>query len=202
MDEAIRMRALEPFFSTKGIGKGTGLGLSSAHGLASQLGGALTITSQVGVGTNVEIWIPVSSEPLREEQLDTATSALPFADTVLLVDDDQLVRSSTADMLGSLGYEVIEAVSAEHALQLIDSGSQPGLVLTDHLMSGMTGAELLTVLKLKLPNTLSLLVSGYANVDGIAPDLPRLTKPFTSDELVTSLAGLQSKRSIHDEQIE
>ncbi|WP_200819685.1 PAS domain-containing protein [Methylopila sp. Yamaguchi] len=191
MDEATLARAVEPFFSTKGIGKGTGLGLSMAHGLVAQLGGALTIESQLGVGTNVELWLPVSPN------IVTATEALaaPLASLVerglaLLVDDEEVVRASTADMLEELGYRVQEASSAEAALALVAEGARPDLLVTDHLMPGMTGVDLARVLKERLPDLPVLIVSGYADAEGIAPDLPRLTKPFRSAELAASVMGL------------
>ena len=100
MDEVTIAPAVEPFFSTKGVGKGTGLGLSMVHGLASQLGGALTIQSRLGVGTNVELWLPESLAAPNPTMQDPSRAQLRDAcGTVLLVDDEELVRMSTADML-------------------------------------------------------------------------------------------------------
>ena len=194
MDEAVLARAVEPFYSTKGVGKGTGLGLSMVHGLASQLGGALTIQSRLGVGTNVELWLPVSSEPLPDEELSTLRHAnVSGAGTVLLVDDEELGRASTADMLIELGYAVVEAGSAEEALRLIRDGTVPNLLVTDHLMPGMKGTDLARIVRSERPGVHVLLVSGYADADGVAPDLPRLIKPFRNDELAASLAKLDSE---------
>ena len=191
MDEATRARAVEPFFSTKGIGKGTGLGLSMVHGLVAQLGGGLTIVSAPGQGTAVELWLPVSLGPL-EDRGETRLAAAPIASRgcVLLVDDEELVRLSTAAMLADLGYEVIEATSAEQALQLIADGAAPDLIVTDHLMPGMSGAELARRVRVDRPGLPMLIVSGYAEAEGIAADLPRLTKPFRNAELALSIAGL------------
>ncbi|WP_243434981.1 ATP-binding protein, partial [Pseudomonas sp. 100_A] len=92
MDDTVRARAIEPFFSTKGIGKGTGLGLSMAHGLALQLGGALTIQSRLGLGTNVEIWLPSTDEPVQaESQNQLSVPSGRALGTALLVDDEPLV---------------------------------------------------------------------------------------------------------------
>ena len=191
MDEATRARAVEPFFSTKGIGKGTGLGLSMVHGLVAQLGGGLTIVSAPGQGTEVELWLPVSFSPLEDEG-DTRPAAAPVASRgcVLLVDDEELVRMSTADMLADLGYDVVEANSAEQALQLIADGAAPDLIVTDHLMPGMSGADLARRVRVERPDLPILIVSGYAETEGISPDLPRLTKPFRNAELALSIAGL------------
>ncbi|MCW8086651.1 PAS domain-containing protein [Sabulicella glaciei] len=191
MDEATAARAVEPFFSTKGIGKGTGLGLSMAHGLASQLGGALRIHSRPGLGTNIELWLPQSA--VAPEAAEAEPEAVPDAGScgrALLVDDEELVRLSTADMLSDLGYEVIEAASAEEAIHLVNNGEAFDLLVTDHLMPGMTGTGLAHAVRSARPEVLVLLVSGYAENEGIAPDLPRLTKPFRKDELSASLAQL------------
>ena len=195
MDDAVLARAIEPFFSTKGIGKGTGLGLSMVHGLASQLGGALTIESREGVGTNVQFWLPVSPGK-AEASPRAAQPASPRADRgiALLVDDEELVRMSTADMLTDLGYAVIEAGSAEEAVEYLAKGPAPDIVVTDHMMPGMTGVELARHLASVRPGLPILLVSGYADVDGVDNMLPRLTKPFRKDELAAALASLAGSR--------
>jgi CheY-like chemotaxis protein/two-component sensor histidine kinase len=191
MDEATMVRAVEPFFSTKGIGKGTGLGLSMAHGLASQLGGALTIQSRPGLGTNIELWLPQSaSAPERPEAAPSVPQAPAGRGTALLVDDEDLVRMSTAAMLGDLGFAVLEASSAEDALRLVNRGERFDLLVTDHLMPGMTGTELARAIRAALPAMPVLIVSGYAEREGVEPDLPRLAKPFRKDELAASLVPL------------
>ncbi len=192
MDEATLARAIEPFFSTKGIGKGTGLGLSSVHGLVSQLGGALTIKSRQGVGTNVELWMPISGETIDSP---TAVSHRPDSHAAhhgvaLLVDDEELVRMSTADMLADLGYKVLEADSAEKAVRVLASGAPVDIVVTDHLMPGMTGTELARHVQKARPEVPVLLVSGYAELEGIDADRPRLTKPFRKDELAATLLSM------------
>jgi CheY-like chemotaxis protein len=191
MDEATLRRAVEPFFSTKGIGRGTGLGLSMVHGLASQLGGALVLRSRPGLGTNVELWLPQSTSV--PEASDTPVEAVHHSDargTALLVDDEELVRMSTADMLSDLGFRVIEASSAEEAMRLVNAGEHFDLLVTDHLMPGMNGTDLAVAVRATKPGLPVLLVSGYAEIEGLAADLPRLTKPFRKDELATSLAQL------------
>jgi signal transduction histidine kinase/CheY-like chemotaxis protein len=189
MDEATLARAVEPFFSTKGIGKGTGLGLSMAHGLAAQLGGAMTIQSRQGVGTNIELWLPVSSIRTATPQSVEAPSRSGRADgTVLLVDDEEVVRMSTADMLENIGFDVRQASSAEAALTMVEAGLVPDLLVTDHLMPGMTGVDLARALREQFAALPVLIVSGYAEAEGIAPDLPRLTKPFRSAELEACIA--------------
>ncbi|MBB5713149.1 hybrid sensor histidine kinase/response regulator [Sphingomonas xinjiangensis] len=191
MDHETLARAVEPFFSTKGIGRGTGLGLSMVHGLAAQLGGGLTIDSAPGRGTKIELWLPCSAAVVGEDEI-AAPARVTHANrgTALLVDDEELVRMSTADMLIDLGFEVVEADSAEEALHLIKGGIDPDLLVTDHLMPGMNGADLAREARALKPALPVLVVSGYAEVEGIAPEWPRLTKPFRSAELATSVAAL------------
>lgn len=122
MDDATLARAIEPFFSTKGIGKGTGLGLSMVHGLALQLDGGLAIASRLGEGTVVDLWFPISSVVAGDQAGSAVVSGRPALGKVLLVDDEDLVRMSTADMLMDLGYVVVEATSGEEALRLTDDG--------------------------------------------------------------------------------
>ncbi|WP_439532231.1 PAS domain-containing protein [Polymorphobacter sp.] len=191
MDKATLQRAIEPFFSTKGVGQGTGLGLSMAHGLMAQLGGALTVESEPGQGTSVGLWLPVSAGAADGGESPVETTPIPSArGTVLLVDDEGLVRMFTADMLADLGYEVVEAASAEEALQLIREGLEPSVLVTDHLMPGMNGGQLARTLRSQKPTLPVLVVSGYAEEAGIDPDVARLTKPFRNAELAKSLSDL------------
>jgi len=192
MDEETVRRAVEPFFSTKGIGKGTGLGLSMVHGLASQLGGALVIKSQPGLGSNMELWLPISDPP--EEPLAASPPSSPGQETcgsVLLVDDEILVRMSTADMLEEMGYTVTEAASAEEALKLFHAGFRPDFLVTDHLMSGMNGTDLAHEIKALHPAVKILIISGYAESDGILADFPHLTKPFRNSDLADRISQLE-----------
>ena len=192
MDEATAARAVEPFFSTKGFGKGTGLGLSMVHGLASQLGGVLAINSKLGLGTNIELWLPQTEDKIEPSAATPEGEPMRGRGDALLVDDEEAVRLSTAEMLAELGYTVVEAASAEEALRLIANGAKVRLVITDHLMPGMTGTDLARAVRERHPDIAVLILSGYADVEGVAPELPRLTKPFRKDQLAASLAGLFS----------
>jgi CheY-like chemotaxis protein len=162
------------------------------HGLAGQLGGALTIQSKLQVGTSIELWLPISAEAALGH--DAAPPQLKPSATglVLLVDDEDVVRASTADMLIELGYDVAEAGSAEEAIGLINAGSRPDVVITDHLMPGMTGTDLAHKLRDIGIAAPVLIISGYADDDGIAPELPRLTKPFRQSEVAASLTHLRA----------
>lgn len=191
MDRATRERAVEPFFSTKGVGKGTGLGLSMVHGLAAQLGGGMRIVSAPDEGTTIELWLPASTRSSRAgDHAAVASPARRGRGTVLLVDDEDLVRMSTAEMLIDLGFEVLEAGSAEEALKLVRAVPTLDLLVTDHLMPGMSGTELVHEARTLKPALPVLVVSGYAEVESIAPDLPRLSKPFRNSELAAVLSTL------------
>ncbi len=191
MDEATMARAIEPFFSTKGIGKGTGLGLSMVDGLARQLGGTLTLKSKIGSGTQIELWLPISVADVEIATPSTQKSETRREDgIVLLIDDEALVRMATADMLDELGYTVVEASSAEAALRQLRSGLRPDIVVTDHVMPGMTGADLVRLLATEFPGMPALIVSGYSGAEGLLGDVALLKKPFHREELSARLTAL------------
>ena len=193
MDEDTLARAIEPFFSTKGVGKGTGLGLSMVHGLAAQLGGSLSIESEVGRGTKIDLWLPVSLERIeRSDDRDLQIVTAKSRGRVMLVDDEFLIRMSTADMLADLGFDVIEAGTAEEALKWFAEGKPLDVIITDHLMPGMSGAELVTHVRAVKPDLPILIVSGYAELEGVAANIPRLTKPFRQSELEAKLREIIS----------
>ena len=191
MDQRTAEKAIEPFFTTKGVGQGTGLGLSMVHGLAAQLGGGLTIDSTVGQGTTVSLWLPTSESAATRDiaGLDVDPVKLDHG-TALVVDDEDLVRASTVHMLRELGYDVLEASSAEHALAIMKTDPDIDILVTDHLMPGTTGTDLIEQARALKPEIRALLISGYAENAGISPGLPRLTKPFRQVDLARSLATL------------
>jgi PAS domain S-box-containing protein len=193
MDEETLRRCVEPFFSTKGVGQGTGLGLSMVHGLASQLGGALEIDSAPGCGARIRLWLPVSEAAAHGlAKPPSAPEARGARGRVLVVDDEDLVRASTAVMLAELGYDIVEAASAEEALGLLDGPAGFDLLVTDHMMPGMSGVDLARAVRASRPQTRVLITSGYAEVDGLAPDVPRLAKPFRQADLAATLARLDA----------
>jgi CheY-like chemotaxis protein len=193
MDEATRARAIEPFFSTKEVGQGTGLGLSMAHGLASQLGGALTIDSQPGNGAQIAIWLPQCAEPRPSSVASQkAEAGQTHEGIVLLVDDEAHIRDIATDMLTEMGFRVHAAVSPHAALAAIDAGLEPDILITDHLMLGMTGVELAYAVQARRPSARSLIISGFAEVDDLDAALPRLAKPFVQSDLAAALQNLRA----------
>jgi signal transduction histidine kinase/CheY-like chemotaxis protein/PAS domain-containing protein len=194
MDEHTLKRATEPFFTTKGVGKGTGLGLSMAHGLAEQLGGALVLRSTPDKGTTAEIWLPAmaptaathASEPAAPKAKPRCPATRRL--TVMMVDDDDLVRATTVEMLEDLGYDVVAARSGAEALaylgdQLVD------VVVTDHAMPHMTGAQLAMQLRERWPALPVIMATGYADLPaGVQLDRPRLAKPYSQATLADAIA--------------
>jgi CheY-like chemotaxis protein len=190
MSKDVVEKAIEPFFSTKGIGKGTGLGLSMVHGLATQLGGGLVIQSQPGQGTTVQLWLPLSDQPLAAAPVNAAKPSAPDhgAGRALVVDDEDLVRASAADMLAELGFDVVEASSAEEALEYLTNAPHLDLLVTDHLMPGMSGTDLVYEVRKRWPMIRTVIISGYAEAEGIGPDQLRLNKPFRQNDLAEVLS--------------
>jgi CheY-like chemotaxis protein len=195
MDAETLAKAVEPFFSTKAVGKGTGLGLSMVFGLAQQSGGALRLESAPSQGTTVMLWLPIAQEAAlvtSEATSDSVTHSSAPA-KILFVDDDLLIASSTVALLEDLGHEVTEVHSAEAALRLLDEGLPADLLITDHAMPGMTGAELAREVRQQRPELPILLATGFAELKGTeATDVSRLAKPYTQAQLANEIARLLS----------
>ncbi len=190
MDEETARRAIEPFYTTKGIGKGTGLGLSMVHGLTAQLGGGMAIDTAPGEGTRISLWLPLADRAVEAPKTTPDAGWQPPAApaTVLLVDDEDLVRFATADMLREAGYAVVEAASAELALGLVRGGLSPDVLVTDQLMPGMRGSALATELRGNVPGLRVLLATGYSDLPETS--FPRIAKPFGGAELVRRVRAL------------
>lgn len=187
MDAETLARATEPFFTTKGVGKGTGLGLPMVHGVAQQSGGRLILKSEKGQGTKAELWLP-RSMPAGTTGAPPAAEKLPLAKIgpllVLLVDDDNLVLRSASAMLEDLGHRVLEAASGTEALALMDKHPDIDLAITDHVMPGMSGADLAGILHGRLPNLPIIIATGYAELPAEkAAGLFKLAKPFSQGEV-------------------
>jgi CheY-like chemotaxis protein len=191
MSPEILKRAIEPFFSTKQVGKGTGLGLSMVHGLAVQLGGTLQLTSTVGKGTCATLVLPVATVAPEAESPAPPTEKTKRKAVILFVDDDPLIAMSTTEMLEDLGHRVIGANSGQHALDILKSEQPLDLMVTDHMMPGMTGLELAAASREVRPSLPVLLATGYAELpEGTQLNLPRLAKPYHQDQLRDQLDQL------------
>jgi signal transduction histidine kinase len=196
MDEMTLRRAAEPFFTTKGVGKGTGLGLPMVYGLAAQSGGSARISSQLGVGTTVELSLPVADvQPVAEPQrIASPSENAGFSYRILLVDDDPEVTAATVAMLEELGHRVRVATSGAAALVIIEEKAKLDLVITDHAMAGMTGMELAERIGRIHPDLPIILATGYAEVPiGDNLDLARLDKPYRLDRLAAAIAAVMAQ---------
>jgi PAS domain S-box-containing protein len=183
-------RIFEPFFTTKPAGSGTGLGLATAYGIVKQSGGALTVASVLGAGSTFTVYLPRTTEPLRAE-VESGGPAPGGGESILLVEDEEIVRRLTRDLLRSFGYVVTEVGSAEEALALDESFD---LVVSDVVMPGMNGVELAQHLTATRPGVRILLVSGHSTDDIRALDGNRrwryLPKPFTPHDLAWTVRSL------------
>ena len=192
MDETTRLRAIEPFYTTKGPGKGTGLGLSMVHGVVTQSGGRLVLKSAKGKGTTVELWFPL--EKMGSEAACAPVGAqtpservLPLL--VLAVDDDSLVLLNMVAMLEDLGHTVFSATSGRQALEILRRGAAVDLMVTDQAMPEMTGAMLVEAARNERPNLRVILASGYDELPrGTGVDIVKLAKPFSQDDLERAVA--------------
>jgi signal transduction histidine kinase/CheY-like chemotaxis protein len=193
MDPDTLLKATEPFFTTKEVGKGTGLGLSMIHGLALQLDGALRLQSTAGHGTRAELWLPVTSHvpspPKPAAPALPEDSAATMRATILLVDDDALISTSTAYLLEDLGHEVIEANSGADALDVLKKGRKVDVLITDYAMPRMTGTQLASAARELRPNLPVIIATGYADLPpGNSVALPRLRKPYRQEQLLSEIA--------------
>ncbi|MFW8609138.1 PAS domain S-box protein [Rhizobium beringeri] len=196
MDAKTAEQAITPFFTTKGVGKGTGLGLSMVQGLASQSGGRLILKSSLGQGTTAELWFPV----VIADQVTAAAAELPQREEnaprrlrIVAVDDDGLVLMNTTLMLEDLGHTVFEAMAGSEALDILRK-QQVDLVICDHAMPRMTGAQLAQAIRDEWPDMPIILATGYAEIPegaGIV-DLPRLGKPFSQAQLAEAISRFAS----------
>ncbi|HZW14800.1 MAG TPA: PAS domain S-box protein [Brevundimonas sp.] len=193
MDGATLARAMEPFFTTKGVGKGTGLGLSMVHGLAAQSGGELSMTSRPGVGTQVELWLPVvtaGTPGVAVAEGDDLPVGAERRLLILAVDDDSLVLTNTAAMLEDLGHEVIVASSGKEGLEALRSRPDIDLVISDEVMPNMTGSQFAEAVRRNHPDLPVIITSGYAELppEAAGAGLPRLAKPFGQGDLAACVS--------------
>ncbi|MGN6589684.1 MAG: ATP-binding protein [Sphingomicrobium sp.] len=192
MSPEILNRAVEPFFSTKEIGRGTGLGLSMVHGLAAQLGGGFAISSKLGKGTRVELYLPVAANDAAEVTSPAVarSGAIGRELSVLLVDDEDLVRFATSEMLRELGHRVTAVGSGPEALEQLAKGLKADAVVTDYKMPRMDGAELGRRIHESHPALPVLIITGYTGISDEQLNAPRLSKPFGQAEIAAALANL------------
>jgi CheY-like chemotaxis protein len=198
MPPAVLARAFEPFFTTKGVGKGTGLGLSMIYGFAKQTGGHLKIYSEVGHGTTVRLYLPRqgAGQAVAAVPKPVPSADLRGGESILVVEDDPLVRNLVAKQLRELGYRVVEAADGPKAREILDSEQPIDLMLTDVVMpGGLTGRQLAEVAQRQRPSLKTLYTSGYTE-DSIAHQgrldsgVHFLSKPFRRQDLALKVRAV------------
>jgi two-component system, cell cycle sensor histidine kinase and response regulator CckA len=202
MDTNTQARIFEPFFTTKELGKGTGLGLSTVYGIVKQCGGSIGVYSEAGHGTSFKLYFPRARQSQEEARPNSeSASALRGTETILLVEDDEMVRALARQVLERYGYEVLEAPSGSAALTAAEQhAGKIDLVIADVVMPEVSGRHLVDrVLQLR-PNVSVVFISGYTDAaivhqGVVGPDTPFLQKPFTAEALARKVREVLDRRS-------
>ena len=198
MDAATVAQAFEPFFTTKPVGQGTGLGLSQIYGFVKQSGGHVKIYSEPGQGTTVKLYLPrLAAEAADGSEADQ--ELLPEAgneETVLVLEDDDDVRSYSTEILRELGYRVLEAHDGTSALRILDQQPRVNLLFTDVVLpGGMTGAQVAAQARTVRPSLKVLFTTGYArnaiiHHGRLDKGVHLITKPFSFNDLATKVRDI------------
>jgi len=203
MDAQTLSRIFDPFFTTKAVGKGTGLGLSTVYGIVRQSGGHIWVYSEPGRGTTFKIYLPSAEHKIREIPQPAAEEPppKPKGATVLLVEDDEMMRQLTRKVIEDHGYHVLEASDGVSALQAVaDHQDRIDLLLTDVVMRGMGGPELVTKMRTSHPSLKVVFMSGYtgeliANHSKLSAGITLLEKPFSRTALLKTLHTALGERN-------
>jgi CheY-like chemotaxis protein len=194
-------RVFEPFFTTKEFGKGTGLGLSMVYGFVKQSGGHVKIYSEIGHGTTIKLYLPRSFAPAELPDA-VAPPAVPDGNqTILVVEDDALMRKFVVGQIEDLGYKVISAANGTEALALVDRGAEVDLLFTDFIMPGPSGRQLAQEITRRKPSLRVLYTSGYAqnavvHRGQLDPGAALLNKPYRKADLAKGIRDALRNNSI------
>jgi PAS domain S-box-containing protein len=200
MDEATRARMFEPFFTTKQQKGGTGLGLATVFGIVQQSGGFMRVESERGRGTTFEVYVPrTDRSPDRASSPPLATAGSRGGETILLVEDDELVRKQVLQLLLREGYQVLSAANAGEAMLISEQQPQLDLLLTDVVMPIINGRQLAERLRVQYPTLPVMYMSGYHDDDVLrgmlgSPDVVYLQKPVRRELLLIQLRELLDRR--------
>ncbi len=197
MSPQVLSRIFEPFYTTKEVGRGTGLGLSTVYGIVKQNGWGVEVESSQGDGTTFRVWIPSIASHSRSERAGPPArpTLQPGGGSILLVEDDALLRENATEVLEEAGFQVRSAPSPEAALQQIHELGEVELLVSDVVMPGMTGLELARRLRGTHPHLRVLLISGYPEAalerrDAFPAEFPVLPKPFSNEVLIGRIREL------------
>jgi signal transduction histidine kinase len=198
MDADVAAKAFDPFYTTKGVGKGTGLGLSQVYGFVRQSGGNVKIYSEVGVGTSVKIYLPrYAGDPVQDGSADAGTVITEghAGEVIMVVEDDDRVRSMSVEALKELGYTVVQVGSPAEAIRMIEAGQRLDLLFTDVVMPEMSGRLLADRLLALKPDLKVLFTTGYTRNaivhNGVLDSGTQLLpKPFSLDDLAAKVRSM------------
>jgi CheY-like chemotaxis protein len=199
MSAEVAARAFDPFFTTKPIGEGTGLGLSMIYGFAKQSGGQVRIETEEGRGTTVRLYLPRHAGQGEEEEPGAAPAATPCAglgETVLVVDDEPVIRMLVVEVLQDLGYAALEAADGPTALQILKTAERLDLLVTDvGLPGGLNGRQLADAVRADRPGLKVLFITGFAETAALGsgrlePGMQVMTKPFALDALALRIRSM------------
>ena len=201
MTPDVMAQVFEPFFTTKPVGQGTGLGLSQAHGFIKQSGGHIRLSSKVGHGTTVRLYLPRSMEeaPSDTPAAERSTASIRRNATILVVEDEPGVREFAVDALTELGFDVLASDGANEALRLLNGHPEVRVLLTDMMMPGVTGQVLAVEAQRRRNDLIVVFMTGYTP-DAIAhdgvldPGVRLITKPFTVAQLGAELDSALASR--------
>jgi CheY-like chemotaxis protein len=199
MGPEVLSHIFEPFFTTKPLGKGTGLGLSQVYGFVKQSGGEIQVTSAVGQGTSIRVFLPIIAAQVESSEAEPARAGTAQPLSILLAEDDSSVAAVTEAMLVDLGHKVHRVASADEALQILWSDAELDVLFSDVVMpGGMTGVDLAKQAATLRPRLRILLTSGFAG-ESLDESLmrgawPFLRKPYLARELEEALASLGPQR--------
>jgi len=194
MPQSVINRAFDPFFTTKPIGQGTGLGLSMIYGFSKQSHGHVSISSEVGKGTTVELYLPrFKGMQVQDEQPYISNQTLAKdGETVLIVEDDPAVRALVSEVLNELGYKFVEAADGTEAVPILESGQRIDLLISDVGLPGMNGRQLAEIARQFRPGLKVLFITGYAEHAAVRAGfldegMQMITKPFAFDHLTAKV---------------
>jgi CheY-like chemotaxis protein len=205
MSPAVASRVFEPFFTTKERGKGSGLGLSMVYNFAKRSNGTTILRSTFGKGTTVSLLLPDAGSHIEAESRDERVDGLPGgSETILLVEDEPLVRKLAKRSLLGLGYNVLEAENAAEAVKVVEGGAAVDLLVSDIIMPGpMKGPELARWILQRCPRSKVLLTTGFSEAETGGPfvdkgDFHLLRKPYTKKELAAAVRAVLDAEAIQN----
>ncbi len=197
IEKEIQDKVFEPFFTTKGLGRGTGLGLATVHGIVNQHGGHIRVYSDLGKGTTFRIYFPAADHRDTSNEASTESDTIPRGkETLLVIEDDEQVRTMTVDLLASIGYKVLSAENGQETIQIIrDRGDAIDLILSDVILPDTNGKTLYDEISTIVPDKKVIFMSGYttdviSHFNYLDADVNFIQKPFSLKDLAKKIRNV------------